>query len=54
MTRDALAGLLEDKLAATDLGALKADVRPFIRDAGRLAAWTPELFRAAFARIKLS
>jgi predicted nucleotidyltransferase component of viral defense system len=51
LTRGALAKLLEQKLAATDLEALKADVRPFVRDQARLEAWTPELFRAAFARV---
>lgn len=51
LTREALAKLLDDKLAAMDLEALKTDVRPFIRDQARLDAWTPELFRAAFARI---
>jgi predicted nucleotidyltransferase component of viral defense system len=51
LTRGALGKLLEDKLASTDIEALKADVRPFVRDQARLEAWTPELFRAAFARV---
>ena len=48
----ALKALLHKKLESMTLEELKADVRPFVRDVGRLDAWTNELFRAAIERVR--
>ena len=48
----ALNVLLNNKLDVILLNELKDDVRPFVSDHGRLEAWSVELFREAFSRIK--
>lgn len=47
-----LKSLLHNKISGLKWEALKADVRPFIKDKGKLDAWDAGLFSAAIERTK--
>lgn len=47
----AVKNLLSQKIREFNLEDLKADVRPFIRDNGRMDAWSTDLFLAAVDRL---
>ncbi len=43
--------LLAQRLETLELEAVRADVRPFLRNPAEVAAWTKELFQDAFRRL---
>ena len=53
LDHETLKKLLKEKVAGLDLAALKADIKPFIVDTGRLEAWTQTLFNAAIEHLKV-
>lgn len=52
MTAEAVRQLLIQRLDALNLEAVKADVRPFLRNPEEVSAWSKELFLDAIHRLK--
>jgi len=54
LTRKTFKRLLKEKIAAVNLNAVKADVRPFIKDAQVMEIWSADYFSQLADRILFS
>lgn len=52
LTGNAVHSMLIERLSQLDIEAVKADVRPFLRDPRELDIWSKEFFADAFGRLK--